>query len=239
MRADIERALSGRPVLAPAVVARGSARDPGRTSWRGSADGNTATTAVAPRGASPYETESTPPSRTGIWVLVGVLAAAGRGVRRRCCCPSSAERRHGQAGRRAERHRQTVPQATATLQRAGLRPRDPDPRLQRDRAEGPHHLPGPDPAGSGRTRGRPSTSRCRLGRRRTPVPNLTNSFLKAAEAKLRSLGFSPRPEKVTDSTAALRTGDQDGPAGGNDPAGRDGRPALLLGRLHQGAQRGR
>jgi serine/threonine-protein kinase len=119
MRADIERALHGRPVLAPAVAAVGAGE--AASHFLSPPVGDDASpTAVTTRGTTTYDDVPSPRRRTWAWVLVGAIAVI-LAILAAFLLPSLLS--SSNSAKQVDVPRivgERVPQATIALRRAGL-----------------------------------------------------------------------------------------------------------------------
>ena len=184
MRADIERALGGRPVLAPAVLGAAAVETQAHFLSPPSG-GDTAVTAVTQGGTAAYD--SVPPrrSRTWVWVVVGAIAVV-LAVLAALLLPKLLDT--GGTAKQVDVPRIIGATVAGGRDRAAAgrpRARQGDPEVQRHRAEGPHRVAEPHPAGARAPRAQPSTSPCRPGPRpiRCPMSRRTRSRRRRADSR--------------------------------------------------------
>jgi len=215
MRADIERALGGNPVHAPAVA--GAAALETQPFLPPPAAVDPTATAVTSQGSSTYDEESSPRSRAGLWVLLALVGAliviAALVLVPRLLSSGSATLVDvpNVVGK-------PLPAATTILERNGLQAGTPTPVFSAKPkgqvvAQAPQF---PAQVDEGST----VQLKVSAGQETHTVPDLTPYFLKEAEAILVKQGFQPRAVKVADST--LRFGKvirSDPPARSPEPVG--------------------
>jgi len=194
MRADIERALEGRPVLAPAVY--GSSGLETQPFLGPDTKGD-------PRGAQPttisrYEEVAPASRRTGLWValllLVAALVIAGVVVVPRLLANDPVSQ-----ARVPDLLRLTVAQATSQLEAAGLTLGDSVPKNSPTVPKG-HILSQSVAPGEEIDKGSSVDVTVSAGTQVRVVPDVSSLSLAAATSTLQGLGFKVDPRPQSDST---------------------------------------
>ncbi|MEJ7630126.1 MAG: Stk1 family PASTA domain-containing Ser/Thr kinase [Nocardioidaceae bacterium] len=197
MRADIERCLAGRPVLAPAVL--GAAAVETQAHFLGHPPaGDAQPTAVSPQGASAYENEPPARSRNWVWILVGVLAVVVAILAALLLPRLLGDSNTSKQVDVPDVIGKTVPQANAALERVGLHLGGQTPAFSTTVPKG--EIVSQEPARLERVaEGSAVDVRVSAGAETHPVPDVTPYFLKDATRRLEALDFQVNPIKVLDS----------------------------------------
>jgi beta-lactam-binding protein with PASTA domain len=200
MRADIERALGGRPVLAPAVLAAVSQDT--QANFLTPVGADAAPTAVTPRGATPYE--SVPPDRSRTWLWVALTAVAvALAVLAALLVPKLLDT--GGTATQVDVPRiigATVPQAEAQLRRAGLELGKQTPVFSTTVPKNHIVSQRPNPLQRA-TEGSAVDVTVSAGAQTHVVPDVTPYGIQEATRRLEALKFQVKPVKVKDSQLRL------------------------------------
>jgi eukaryotic-like serine/threonine-protein kinase len=201
MRADIERALHGRPVLAPVVtgVAASESQSPFLAAPVGA---ETATTTLSPAGTTTYD--EPPPRRRRIWawVIVGAIAVI-LAVLAAFLLPSLLS---GDSTKQVDVPRivgERVPQATADLRRVGLVLGKQTPKFSLSVPKGEIMSQSPTPL-QRIDEGSAVNVTISAGAQTHVVPDVRPYSFAEATRRLEALDFRVQGVKVTKST--LRAG---------------------------------